>query len=86
MGVRGLAPLDTTMSGKGLDVGEGICVHHLTLTKPGGIGKDIGAGALRVLSGPGRAGLALAGGAEPVGGDGSGAHVLVLLAGASAGA
>jgi hypothetical protein len=56
LGVRGLAPLDTAMSGKGLDMGEEICVHHLTLTKPGDIGKDIGAGAVRVLAGSGRAG------------------------------
>ncbi len=51
LGVLGLTPLGTKMSGKGLDVVDGICVHHLTLTKPGAIGKDIGAGARRVLAG-----------------------------------
>jgi len=57
--VRGQTPLDITMSGKGLDVSKGIRVHPLTLTKPGGIGKDIGAGGLRVLDGSRWAGLSL---------------------------
>ena len=48
LGVRGLTPLDTTMSNKGLDLAEGVCVHHLTLTKPGANGKDIGNMAMRV--------------------------------------
>ena len=56
LGVRGLTTLDNTMSGEGLNVAVGVFVHDLTLTKPGAIGKDIGAGALRVLAVSCRAG------------------------------
>jgi hypothetical protein len=50
LGVRGPTSLDTKMSGKGLNLAEGLCVHDLTLTKPGAIGKDIHVPARRFLA------------------------------------
>jgi hypothetical protein len=38
------------MAGKGLDVVDAVCVHILTLTRPGAMSKDIGAWAFRVLA------------------------------------
>jgi hypothetical protein len=43
LGVQGLTPLCAKMSSKGLDGVIAVCVHHLTLTNPGTISKDIGA-------------------------------------------
>ena len=50
MGVLGLTSDGTEMPGEGIDMFHGICAHLITLTKPGGMSKHIGAGDLRVYS------------------------------------
>lgn len=49
MGVFGQTPLDTKISGKGIDGVDRARVHDFTLTKPDAISKDINPGASRVL-------------------------------------
>jgi hypothetical protein len=48
LGVLGLTAHSSEMSGEGVDMGQRVYVHHLTLTRPRGMRKDIGARALRV--------------------------------------
>jgi len=50
LGVHGPTPLEAEMSSEGLDLFDEVCVHHLTLTNPRAIGKDIHPSARRVLA------------------------------------
>ena len=54
LGVHRPTPLEAEMSSEGLDLFEEVGVHHLTLTSPGAIGKDIHPSARRVLAKNGR--------------------------------
>jgi hypothetical protein len=48
LGVLGLTAHSSEMPGEGVDMGQRVYVHHLTLTKPAAMSKDIATRTLRV--------------------------------------